>query len=90
MIRNFSYLNCIINPLRQINFIEIQNENYQLPSERTKEAMGGEENMIKARQENAQAIKEENVDCSYLPRPAICEVGSTTLDPVTGKQLPKY
>ncbi len=52
--------------------------------------MGGEENMIKARQENAQAIKEENVDCSYLPRPAICEVGSTTLDPVTGKQLPKY
>lgn len=70
--------------------LPFQNENYQLPSERTKEAMGGEENMIKARQENAQAIKEENVDCSYLPRPAICEVGSTTLDPVTGKQLPKY
>ena len=22
--QNFSYLNCIINPLRQINFIEIQ------------------------------------------------------------------
>ncbi|EBG9472717.1 hypothetical protein FJT12_24725 [Salmonella enterica] len=70
--------------------LPFQNENYQLPSERTKEAMGGEENMIKARQENAQAIKEENVDCSYLPRPAICEVGSTTLDPVTGKQFPKY
>ncbi len=49
--------------------LPFQNENYQLPSERTKEAMGGEENMIKARQENAQAIKEENVDCSYLPRP---------------------
>nr|UGK56181.1 hypothetical protein [Escherichia coli] len=45
--------------------------------------------MIKARQENAQAIKEENVDCSYLPRPAICEVGSTYVDPITGKEIPK-
>ena len=52
--------------------------------------MGGEDNMIKARQENNQAIKEENVDCSYLPRPAICEVGSTYVDPITGKELPKY
>ncbi|MBX0104085.1 conjugal transfer protein TraN, partial [Salmonella enterica subsp. enterica serovar Typhi] len=42
--------------------LPFKNENYQLPSERTKDAMGGEENMIKARQENAQAIKEENVD----------------------------
>ncbi|EIG1458613.1 IncHI-type conjugal transfer protein TrhN, partial [Escherichia coli] len=70
--------------------LPFKNENYQLPSERTKDAMGGEENMIKARQENAQAIKEENVDCSYLPRPAICEVGSTYVDPITGKEIPKY
>ncbi len=67
-----------------------ENENYQLPSERTKEAMGGEENMLKARLENSQAIKEANVDCSYLPRPAICDVGSTSVDPVSGKTLPKY
>ncbi len=46
--------------------------------------------MIKARLEQTQAIKEENVDCSYLPRPAICEVGSTSKDPLTGKELPKY
>ncbi len=52
--------------------LPFQNENYQLPSERTKEAMGGEENMIKARQENAQAIKEENVDLAiYLDRPYV-------------------
>ncbi|HCJ9869147.1 TPA: conjugal transfer protein TraN [Escherichia coli] len=70
--------------------LPFKNENYQLPSERTKDAIGGEENMIKARQENAQAIKEENVDCSYLPRPAICEVGSTYVDPITGKEIPKY
>lgn len=70
--------------------LPFKNENYQLPSQRTKESMGGEDNMIKARQENNQAIKEENVDCSYLPRPAICEVGSTYVDPITGKELPKY
>ena len=75
----------------QLNFyLQFKNENYQLPSQRTKESMGGEDNMIKARQENNQAIKEENVDCSYLPRPAICEVGSTYVDPITGKELPKY
>lgn len=67
-----------------------ENENYKLPSERAKEAMGGEDNMLKARLENSQAIKEENVDCSYLPRPAICDVGSTSVDPVSGKTLPKY
>ena len=37
--------------------------------------MGGEENMIKARQENAQAIKEENVDCSYLPALRFVKLG---------------
>ncbi|MGE4843511.1 conjugal transfer protein TraN [Yersinia enterocolitica] len=70
--------------------LPFKNENYQLPSERAKESMGGEDNMIKAKQENSQAIQEANVDCSYLPRPAICEVGSTSVDPITGKQLPKY
>ncbi|EIC1586298.1 IncHI-type conjugal transfer protein TrhN [Escherichia coli] len=70
--------------------LPFKNESYQLPSERTKEAMGGEDNMIKAKQENSQAIQEANVDCSYLPRPAICEVGSTSKDPLTGKEIPKY
>lgn len=70
--------------------LPFKNESYQLPSERTKEAMGGEDNMIKAKQENSQAIQEANVDCSYLPRPAICEVGSTSKDPLTGNEILKY
>ena len=70
--------------------LPFKNDFYETPTERTKEAMGAEDNMIKARQENNQAIQEANVDCSYLPRPAICEVGSTTVDPITGKELPKY
>jgi len=46
--------------------------------------MGGDVNMTKAREENTQALKAENVDCSYLPRPAICDVGSVYTDPITG------
>lgn len=65
-------------------------ENYVGTTERTKQQMGAEDNMIKAKSEQVQAITEQNVDCSYLPRPAICEVGSTTKDPLTGKALPKY
>lgn len=73
-----------------IGNLPFKNKDYQLPSERAKEAMGGEDNMIKARQENSQAIQEQNVDCSYLPRPAICDVGSTSVDPISGRTLPKY
>ncbi|HBW5066736.1 TPA: conjugal transfer protein TraN [Klebsiella pneumoniae] len=61
-----------------------KNDNAQLPSERALESMGGDVNMTKAREENTQALKAENVDCSYLPRPAICEVGSVYTDPITG------
>ncbi|VTM91332.1 conjugal transfer mating pair stabilization protein TraN [Raoultella ornithinolytica] len=61
-----------------------KNSEAQLPSERALESMGGDVNMTKAREENVQALKAENVDCSYLPRPAICEVGSVYTDPVTG------
>ena len=43
--------------------------------------------MTKAREENVQALKAENVDCSYLPRPAICEVGSVYSDPTTGNVI---
>ncbi|MDM4472145.1 hypothetical protein [Klebsiella michiganensis] len=64
-----------------------KNDNAQLPSERALESMGGEYNMTKARDENSQALKPENVDCSYLPRPAICEVGSVYTDPITGAVL---
>ncbi|NRN29694.1 conjugal transfer protein TraN [Photorhabdus heterorhabditis] len=67
-----------------------KNNDYIGTTDRTIKAMEGEDNMIKARLEQTQAIKEENVDCSYLPRPAICEVGSTSKDPLTGKELPKY
>ncbi|MBL5885683.1 conjugal transfer protein TraN [Lelliottia amnigena] len=70
--------------------LPFKNENAQSTTERTKEAMGSEDNMIKAKQENTQAILEKNVDCSYLPRPAICDVGSTSVDPVTGRTIPKY
>jgi conjugal transfer mating pair stabilization protein TraN len=61
-----------------------KNDNAQLPSERALESMGGDVNMTKAREENTQALKAENVDCSYLPRPAICDVGSVYTDPITG------
>lgn len=61
-----------------------KNNEAQLPSERAIESMGGSVNMTKAREENVQALKAENVDCSYLPRPAICEVGSVYTDPITG------
>lgn len=61
-----------------------KNDNAQLPSERALESMGDDVNMTKAREENTQALKAENVDCSYLPRPAICEVGSVYTDPITG------
>ncbi len=44
--------------------------------------------MTKAREEeNVQAINGSNVDCSYLPRPSVCEVGSVYVDPVTGNSI---
>ncbi|HBY2047988.1 TPA: conjugal transfer protein TraN, partial [Klebsiella pneumoniae] len=52
-----------------------KNNEAQLSSERTLESMGGSINMTKAREENVQAINGNNVDCSYLPRPSVCEVG---------------
>ncbi|MDZ6005909.1 conjugal transfer protein TraN, partial [Klebsiella pneumoniae] len=61
-----------------------KNNEAQLSSERTLESMGGSINMTKAREENVQAINGNNVDCSYLPRPSVCEVGSVYVDPVTG------
>lgn len=64
-----------------------KNDNAQLPSVRALESMGGDINMTKAREENVQALKAENVDCSYLPRPAICEVGSVYTDPITGSSI---
>lgn len=64
-----------------------KNDNAQLPSERALDSMGGSVNMTKAREENVQALKAENVDCSYLPRPAICEVGSVYSDPTTGNVI---
>ncbi|HBZ3717686.1 TPA: conjugal transfer protein TraN, partial [Klebsiella pneumoniae] len=59
-----------------------KNNEAQLSSERTLESMGGSINMTKAREENVQAINGNNVDCSYLPRPSVCEVGSVYVDPV--------
>ncbi|HBZ2169800.1 TPA: conjugal transfer protein TraN, partial [Klebsiella pneumoniae] len=64
-----------------------KNNEAQLSSERTLESMGGSINMTKAREENVQAINGNNVDCSYLPRPSVCEVGSVYVDPVTGNSI---
>ncbi|HBX1879117.1 TPA: hypothetical protein MHQ09_28825, partial [Klebsiella pneumoniae] len=64
-----------------------KNNEAQLSSERTLESMGGSINMTKAREENVQAINGSNVDCSYLPRPSVCEVGSVYVDPVTGNSI---
>lgn len=68
---------------------DYKGEYTQLSSERTEEQMGGEDNMIKAREENTQAITLDNVDCSYLPRPAVCEIGGPYTDG-SGKKLDKY
>lgn len=70
--------------------LPFKNESYVNTTPRTIEAMGGDKNMINARTEETQAITEANVDCSYLPRPAICDVGSTSVDPITGAKLDKY